>query len=184
MPFTFENTGIEGLILIHPVSFPDERGFFMESYKQTEFASKGIPDSFVQDNHSLSRRGVLRGLHFQLAPSAQGKLVRVISGRVWDVAVDLREGSPTRLQWRSFVLDDKTRDMVFIPAGCAHGFLSTADDTHLVYKCTAEYDRATDSGIRWDDAMLGIAWPIDEPIVSAKDRGLPSYAEVKGRLRF
>lgn len=173
MPFTFTNLPIKGIILVEPRVFPDERGFFLESYKESEFVRGGISCRFMQDNHSLSRRNVIRGLHFQKAPRAQGKLVRVIRGSVWDVAVDLRKDSPTYMKWLSVELSDVNNKMLFIPAGFAHGFLALADDVHLQYKCTEEYDAALDSGVRWDDPDIGVAWPVKDPVVSPKDRELP-----------
>ncbi len=173
MPFTFTNLPIKGLVLVEPRVFPDERGFFLESYKESEFARGGISCRFMQDNHSLSKRNVIRGLHFQKAPRAQGKLVRVIRGSVWDVAVDLRKDSPAYKKWLSVELSDVNNKMLFIPAGFAHGFLALTDDVHLQYKCTEEYDPALDSGVRWDDPDIGVAWPVQDPVVSPKDRELP-----------
>ena len=181
MPFTFTKTPIEGLIIIEPRAFPDERGFFMESYKQSDFEKAGILGPFVQDNHSRSKRGVLRGLHFQRPPYAQGKLVRVSRGRAWDVAVDLREGSSTFGKYFALELSEFNRLMLWIPAGFAHGFLSLEDDTELQYKCTAEYNAASDGGLRWNDPDIAIAWPDIgiPPIVSAKDAALPTLREVR-----
>ncbi|MBP7736892.1 MAG: dTDP-4-dehydrorhamnose 3,5-epimerase [Spirochaetes bacterium] len=178
MPFTFTSLDIKGLVLVEPRVFPDERGFFLESYKESEFAREGISCRFVQDNHSLSKRNVIRGLHFQKAPRAQGKLVRVIRGSVWDVAVDLRKDSPAYRKWISVELSDENNKMFFIPAGFAHGFLALTDDVHLQYKCTEEYDPALDTGIRWDDPDIGVSWPVKDPIVSAKDRELPYLKDV------
>mgnify|MGYP000050082818 CR=1 FL=1 len=181
MPFTFTKTQIEGLVIIEPRAFFDERGFFMESYKQSDFEKAGIIGPFVQDNHSRSKKGVLRGLHFQRPPYAQGKLVRVSRGRAWDVAVDLREDSPTFGKYFALELSESNRLMFWIPAGFAHGFLALEDDTELQYKCTAEYNAASDGGIRWDDHELAIAWPDIgmPPLVSAKDAALPTLREVR-----
>ena len=181
MPFTFTKAPIEGLVIIEPMAFPDERGFFMESYKQSDFEKAGILGPFVQDNHSRSRRGVLRGLHFQRPPHAQGKLVRVSRGRAWDVAVDLREGSPTFGKYFALELSESNRLMFWIPAGFAHGFLALEDDTELQYKCTAEYNAASDGGLRWNDPDIAIAWPDIgiPPLVSAKDAALPTLREVR-----
>ncbi len=180
MPFKFTNLEISGLVLVEPRVFPDDRGFFLESYKESDFARAGISFHFVQDNHSLSIRNVIRGLHFQRAPRSQGKLVRVMRGKVWDVAVDLRKGSPTFTRWMSIELSDENNRMLFIPAGFAHGFLALTDDVHLLYKCTEEYDAALDGGIRWDDPDVGIAWPVQDPVVSGKDRKLPYLKELEG----
>jgi dTDP-4-dehydrorhamnose 3,5-epimerase len=158
---------------VKPRVFADERGSFFESYHQQAFAEHGIPPSFVQDNQSFSHKGVLRGLHLQRAPLAQGKLVRVITGRALDVAVDVREGSPTFGQYETFVLDAGENNMVYVPEGFAHGFLAL-EDTILQYKCTNFYHKAAESGIRWDDPRLAIAWGISRPVVSEKDQVLPT----------
>jgi len=181
MPFTFTKAPIEGLVIIEPRAFPDERGFFMESYKQSDFEKARIIGPFVQDNHSRSKKGVLRGLHFQRHPYAQGKLVRVSRGRAWDVAVDLRGSSPTFGTYFALELSESNRLMFWIPAGFAHGFLALEDDTELQYKCTAEYHAASDGGLRWDDPDIAIAWPDIgmAPIVSAKDAALPLLREVR-----
>lgn len=181
MPFTFTKASIEGLVIIEPRAFPDERGFFMESYKQSDFERAGIDGPFVQDNHSRSRKGVLRGLHFQHPPHAQSKLVRVTRGRAWDVAVDVRRSSPTFGTYFSLELSEENRLMLWIPAGFAHGFLALEDNTELLYKCTSEYHAASDGGIRWDDPDIAIAWPDIgiPPIVSAKDAALPLLREVQ-----
>lgn len=173
MPFTFTNLDINGLVLVEPRVFPDDRGFFLESYKESDFIRAGIPFHFVQDNHSLSVRNVIRGLHFQRSPRAQGKLVRVVRGAMWDVAVDLRKDSPTYKQWLGMELSDENNRMLYIPPGFAHGFQALTDDVHLLYKCTVEYDSVCDGGIRWDDPDIGVSWPVPGPIVSEKDAMLP-----------
>ena len=173
MPFTREILDMEGLQLIKPRSFVDERGFFIETYKESDFHLMGITAPFVQDNFSYSKRNVLRGLHFQREPKAQGKLIRVSSGTVWDVAVDIRRSSATYLRWRAVELSAENGMMLWIPPGFAHGFLTLSDNVHLQYKCTAEFDPALDSGIRWDDPALAIDWPTASPVVSAKDAELP-----------
>lgn len=180
MPFTFIPGPIEGLIIIEPCLFHDQRGFFMETYKESDFSAAGIPGPFVQDNHSRSCRGTLRGLHFQKPPHAQGKLVRVTRGAVWDVAVDLRPGSSSFGAWYGLELSEENRRMFWIPPGFAHGFVALLDDSELQYKCTAEYHGPSDGGIRWDDPDLAIAWPrLDVPlIVSEKDAKLPLLREL------
>lgn len=180
MPFTFTKAPIDGLVIIEPRAFPDERGFFMESFKQSEFEKAGIFGPFVQDNHSRSKKGVLRGLHFQRPPYAQGKLVRVSRGRAWDVVVDLRAGSPTFGKYFALELSEENGRLFWISEGFAHGFLALEDDTELQYKCTAEYHAASDGGVRWDDPDLAIAWPDIgmAPIVSAKDAALPLLREL------
>ena len=180
MPFTFTKAPIEGLVIIEPRAFPDERGFFMESYKQSDFEKAGIFGPFVKDNLSRAKKDVLRGLHFQRAPYAQGKLVRVSRGRAWDVAVDLRAGSPSFGKYYALELSEENRRLFWIPEGFAHGFLALEEDTELQYKCTAEYHAASDGGVRWDDPDLAIAWPDIgmAPIVSAKDAALPLLREL------
>ncbi len=173
MPFEFKKLEIEGLVLIEPKAFSDERGFFMETYKKSDFVAHGINASFVQDNHSLSKKNVIRGLHFQKSPKAQGKLVSVERGAAWDVAVDLRKNSQTYLKWISIELSDSNRKMFYIPPGFAHGFLALTDEVHLIYKCTNEYDTKLDAGIKWDDPDIGIMWPVKNPVLSEKDSALP-----------
>jgi dTDP-4-dehydrorhamnose 3,5-epimerase len=179
MPFEFQRLDIPDLILVKPQVFRDERGFFLETYKQSDFSAHGIPEDFVQDNHSRSTRGVLRGLHFQNPPQAQGKLVRVTQGRVFDVAVDIRRGSPTYKQWISVILSEEDAEMFYIPPGFAHGFCVLSDVADFVYKVTAEYAPELDAGIRWNDPQIGVEWPVAEPIVSSKDAGLPLLAEAE-----
>lgn len=178
MPFTFSRLSIEGLVLVEPRVFKDSRGFFMESYKRSEFAAGGIDALFVQDNHSFSTKNVIRGLHFQLPPRAQGKLVRVTRGVAWDVAVDLRKDSPTYKKWMGLELSDTNGLMLYIPAGFAHGFAAISDEVHLQYKCTEEYDPKLDSGVRWDDPDIGVKWPVASPVVSEKDGALPFLKEL------
>ena len=180
MPFTFEPQSIPEVILIHARRFDDERGFFLETHKQSEFAAAGIPGPFVQDNHSQSAAGVVRGLHYQLPPYAQGKLVRVAVGAAWDVAVDIRRGSSTFGRWVAAHLTAAGGEMLWIPPGFAHGFLALEEGTHLLYKCTAEYAGAAERGIRWDDSTLALPWPAQDtggrPLthrVSEKDAALP-----------
>ncbi|MDY6935025.1 MAG: dTDP-4-dehydrorhamnose 3,5-epimerase [Spirochaetota bacterium] len=175
MPFNFTTLEIEGLILVEARVFSDERGFFLESYKESDFISNGITHDFVQDNHSLSKKGVIRGLHYQLNPKAQGKLVRVMTGAVWDVAVDIRKDSATFLKWLGVELSGENNKMLYIPPGFAHGFIALTDNVHLTYKCTEEYDLILDTGIRWDDPDIGIRWPLKEVIVSEKDKQLPLF---------
>jgi dTDP-4-dehydrorhamnose 3,5-epimerase len=173
VPFKFTPLGINGLILVEPASFADERGFFMETYKESDFIKNGIAEKFVQDNYSLSVKGVIRGLHFQKDPKAQGKLVKVVTGSVLDVAVDIRKGSPTYKKWIAVELSDSNKKMLYIPEGFAHGFLARTEEVRLMYKCTAEYDPALDAGIRWNDPEIAISWPVDKPVVSQKDAVLP-----------
>ena len=176
MPFNFKETGIDGLKIIEPRVFGDARGFFVESYKRSDFVANGIDVAFVQDNHSCSERGVLRGLHYQLAPQAQAKLVRVVRGAVWDVAVDLRPGSESFGRWYGLELSAENSLMFYIPAGFAHGFLTLQDNTHFMYKCSAEYAPELDRGVIWNDPAIGIEWPlagIDKLVISEKDERHP-----------
>src|SRR5437667_7682036 len=163
-------TRLDGLVLLAPRVHGDERGFFVETYRANAWSAHGVPTEFVQDNQSRSRRGTLRGIHFQTRPG-QGKLVRCARGRVWDVAVDLRRGSPTFGEWEAVELDDDRGLQLYIPIGFGHGFLVLSDVADLVYKCTAYYDAATEAGFRFDDPEVGIEWPADvEPLCSARDR--------------
>lgn len=167
-------TSIKGLVEIFPRVFEDERGAFFESYNEEAYRKAGLPTHFVQDNQSFSVKGVLRGLHFQNAPFAQGKLVRVISGRVLDVAVDIRPDSPTFGKYEVFELDGKKNNLAYIPEGFAHGFV-TLEDTIFSYKCTNLYSKASESGIIWNDPDLNIDWGVKDPIVSEKDVLLPTF---------
>jgi dTDP-4-dehydrorhamnose 3,5-epimerase len=162
-------TSIQDLVLIQPDVFPDQRGYFFESFQKEKFLNLGIDAEFVQDNESMSQKNVLRGLHFQLPPFAQGKLVRVVKGAVLDVAVDLRKSSRTYGKWVSVTLDAKNKLMAWIPVGFAHGFLTLEDDTIFQYKCTNYYNKASEAGIIWNDPTLGIEWGTKEPLVSEKD---------------
>lgn len=173
MPAQFEQGPLKGLIIVHPRVFPDERGYFLESYKASEYAEFGIEPPFVQDNQSHSLQGVVRGLHYQLPPHEQGKLVSVLAGRALDVAVDIRRGSPTFAQYFSIVLDALTPTLLYIPPGFAHGFAALSDEVHLLYKCTAEYHPRSERGIRWNDPRLAIEWQVSDPAVSKRDSELP-----------
>ncbi len=177
MPFQFSNVSMDGLVIVEPRVFPDERGVFLETYKKSEFSANGILVDFIQDNHSLSIRGVLRGLHFQRPPHAQAKLVRVVEGKVWDVAVDLRASSPTYKKWYGVELSGENKKMLFIPAGFAHGFVTLSDSAHLLYKCSSEYAPQHDGGIFWNDPEIGIPWPEEKPLVSPKDEVLPLLSQ-------
>jgi dTDP-4-dehydrorhamnose 3,5-epimerase len=179
VPFTFEAQPLSGVVLVRPRIFPDERGAFLETYKASELLRNGLPERFVQDNLSVSRKGVLRGLHFQRPPKAQGKLVQAMSGSIWDVAVDLRRDSATYLKWLGITLNASEHTMIYIPPGFAHGFLALTEGAAVFYKCTEEYDPAFDTGVRWNDPRIGIQWPVNEPVLSAKDSALPLIAEIE-----
>ena len=169
---------IPDVLLLEPKVFGDARGFFMESYNQQVFnEAVGYAVNFVQDNHSRSARGVLRGLHYQLPPHAQGKLVRVVAGEVFDVAVDIRRGSPTFGQWYGAELTQANQWQLWIAPGLAHGFAVTSDVAHFHYKCTEYYHPEHEAAIRWDDPDIGVRWPVTAPTLSAKDKDAPSFAE-------
>jgi dTDP-4-dehydrorhamnose 3,5-epimerase len=170
-------TRLEGLVLLTPAKYGDDRGFFMETYRADAWAAQGVPTDFVQDNHSRSRKGTVRGMHFQTSPG-QGKLVRVARGRVLDVVVDVRRGSPTFGQWESFELDDERAHQLWIPVGFAHGFCVLSDVADFVYKCTSYYDPATESGFSFADPDVGIEWPEGELVSSERDRNAPRLAEL------
>jgi dTDP-4-dehydrorhamnose 3,5-epimerase len=177
-------TRLEGLVLLEPVVHGDARGFFVETFRADAARSFGIPTEFVQDNHSRSRQGTLRGIHFQTSPG-QGKLVRAARGTVWDVVVDLRRGSPTFGQWEAVELDDVKGRMLWIPVGFGHGFLVLSEVADFVYKCTNYYDPATEAGIRFDDPDVGIEWPSGvELLYSDRDATAPLLSEVADSLPF
>jgi dTDP-4-dehydrorhamnose 3,5-epimerase len=175
-------TALPGVLILEPRVFADERGFFLESFNQHAFeAAIGLSVSFVQDNHSCSQRGVLRGLHYQLPPHAQGKLVRVVRGSVFDVAVDIRRGSPTFGRWVGTTLDARSQRQMWIPPGFAHGFLALEDDTHFLYKTTAYYARDGERAIAWNDPAIGIDWPNlgSAPMLADKDAAAPPMANAE-----
>jgi dTDP-4-dehydrorhamnose 3,5-epimerase len=165
-------TSLPGVVVIEPRIFRDERGAFAETFHAQRYAEAGIAGPFVQDNFSRSRKGTLRGLHFQ-EPEAQGKLVQVLRGKVFDVAVDVRRGSPTFGQWLGLELDGETLRQLWVPPGFAHGFCVLSDEAEFVYKCTALYAPKAERSIRWDDPELAIAWPLTEPLLSPKDAAAP-----------
>ena len=173
----FKPHQITGLIECIPTKFEDERGIFYESYNQKRFAENGISEDFVQDNYSWSKKGVIRGLHFQYAPNAQGKLVRCMTGKVIDIVVDIRKDSPTYGQHEKFILDSAIGNMLYVPAGFAHGFVAL-EETIFVYKCTEYWHKASESGIIYNDTDLNIDWEEKNPIVSSKDLVLPKFAEI------
>ncbi len=177
-------TSLAGVLRIEPAVHGDHRGFFAETFRADAWAAAGVDAAFVQDNHSRSRRGTLRGMHFQTSPG-QAKLIRCARGAIFDVVVDLRRGSPTFGRWEGFVLDDESMRQLFVPIGFAHGFCVTSEIADVVYKCTSYYDAATESGIAWDDPAIGIEWPLGvEPIVSDRDATAPRLADVAGTLPF
>ena len=166
------DTHLKGVRLIVPRVFEDERGFFLENFNAREYELNGLPTQFVQDNHSRSGKGVLRGLHYQY-PTWQGKLVRCMRGEIYDVAVDIRPESATFRQWYGVILSEENKQQLYIPPGYAHGFCVLSDDAEVTYKCTSLYVPSEDAGIRWDDPDIGVDWPIENPVVSEKDRNAP-----------
>jgi dTDP-4-dehydrorhamnose 3,5-epimerase len=175
MAFKFHRLEIPDVVLIDAQAFEDERGLFMESYKRSAFSANGIHDTFVQDNYSHSLRGVLRGLHYQKYPKAQAKLVTVLKGEIFDVAVDIRRGSPTHGQWVGRTLAAKDCCLLYVPVGFAHGFCVLSEEADVLYKVTAEYAPELDRGVIWNDPDIGIRWPLDDPMVSPKDANLPAF---------
>lgn len=182
MPFRFEALEIPGVVLVEPVVFSDERGFFMETYKHSSFAQAGVKETFVQSNHSSSGKRVLRGLHFQKEPMGQGKLVRVLVGEIFDVAVDIQPKSPTFRQWVSVVLSAENKLMLYIPPWCAHGFCVLSDNAEVEYQTTREYAPEYESGLLWNDPDLAIKWPVETPLVAAKDLSWPTLRELGSPL--
>lgn len=170
-------TPLEGLLIIKPDVFEDDRGYFFESFNQDKFLRAGLDLKFLQDNESKSKKGVLRGLHFQAPPYAQGKLVRVMRGSVLDVAVDIRKDSPTYGKWESIVLSGQNKWMYWIPPGFAHGFATLEDDTIFFYKCTNVYNKDSEGSILWNDPALEIKWGIADPVISDKDKVSPFFNE-------
>ena len=184
MPFEFEKTSIKDVILVKPKVFGDNRGFFMETYKKSDFINNGIDVEFNQDNQSKSTAHVLRGLHYQASPYSQAKLVRCTKGKIYDIAVDLRQNSPTYKKYVKIELSEENKNMLFIPAGFAHGFVVLSDEAELIYKASGEYNKDADRGLLWCDKEINVDWGIDfEPILSEKDKVQPTLAEInKGEL--
>lgn len=173
MPFTFEPLVIPDVVHVTPKTFADDRGVFVELFKASEFAAYGLHDLFVQVNHSASKKNVLRGLHYQKNPKAQGKLVSVTRGEIFDVAVDIRRGSPTFGTWVSATLSAEKKNMLLIPTGFAHGFCVTSEEAEVIYYCTSEYAPDHEAGIIWNDPTINISWPVAQPLLSKKDAAFP-----------
>lgn len=184
MPFTFKNMEISEVILIEPKLFRDDRGFFLETYKHSGFTKAGITKRFDQDNLSGSVKGVLRGLHYQKNPKAQGKLVTCIKGRIYDVAVDIRKGSPQYGKWAGVELTEKNKFLVYVPPGFAHGFQVLSETAEVMYKCTEEYSFADDRGIIWNDPEINVIWPLKAPLLSEKDRKHPLLRDADNNFVF
>jgi dTDP-4-dehydrorhamnose 3,5-epimerase len=168
--------GLPGLVVVEPRVFRDDRGFFLEPYHAPRYKAGGITVDFVQDNHSFSTQGVLRGLHFQKSPG-QAKLIRCARGRIWDVAVDIREGSETFGKWWGLELDSESHRQLFIPAGFAHGFCVLSPEAEVMYKCSSVYDPVTEAGIAWNDPQVAVQWPVADPVVSQRDIDAPTLAK-------
>ncbi|MCS7215717.1 MAG: dTDP-4-dehydrorhamnose 3,5-epimerase [Thermodesulfovibrio sp.] len=178
-------TSLLDVYLLEPTVFEDHRGFFMESYNKRDFEELGLFFNFVQDNHSLSvYAGVLRGLHFQLEPKAQTKIVRCLKGVIYDVVVDLRKGSPTYKKWAGFILSEYNKRQILVPKGFAHGILTLTPNTEILYKVDEYYSPEHDRSIRWDDPEIGIDWPLKNPILSEKDRNAPFLKDIESEINF
>jgi dTDP-4-dehydrorhamnose 3,5-epimerase len=184
MSFIFEPQIIPEVILVKPKTIGDTRGFFKEHYKHSDFMAGGIPDLFIQDNHSRSSKNILRGLHYQKLPKPQAKLVSVIRGKILDVAVDIRQGSPSFGKWLAAELSDENHHQLYVPVGFAHGFAVLSDYADLLYKVTGEYSSEHDRGILWNDPALGIQWGIEQPLLSSKDQGQPLLAQADNNFVY
>ncbi|MDP3996939.1 MAG: dTDP-4-dehydrorhamnose 3,5-epimerase [Candidatus Andersenbacteria bacterium] len=182
MSFEFKQLEISGVVSVRPKLYPDERGLFAEMYRKKEFSDNGIEMGFVQVNHSASKHGVLRGLHYQLEPKTQGKLITAITGEIFDVAVDLRKSSDSFGRWVGKKLEARTKELLYIPPGFAHGFVVLADKAEVIYYCTDYYSPDHERGVRWNDAKLNIEWPVENPVVSERDANFPDFD--KGEYNF
>ena len=176
-------TKLESVVLVEPDVHGDERGFLVETFREERWREFGITVDFVQENHSRSGQGILRGLHFQTSPG-QAKLVRCLRGRIWDVAVDLRRDSPTYRQWEGHELDDELHHQLFVPAGFGHGFCVLSEVADVAYKLSSLYDPSTEAGIAWNDPEVGVEWPISDPGLSERDKSAPRLAEIADELPF
>src|SRR5688572_19076171 len=179
----FSETAVAGVILVEPDVHRDARGFFLETFHAGKYGGAGIPTQFVQDNHSASAANTLRGLHMQLR-RPQGKLVRAVEGEIWDVAVDVRRGSPTYGRWAAETLSASNFKQLYVPPGCAHGFCVLSPTAQVEYKCTELYDPADELGIAWDDPLLAITWPVSEPILSERDKRHRPFQELEDLFPF
>jgi len=184
MPFSFKKLQVSDVILIETKQFLDNRGFFLESFKKSEFETNGIYVNFIQDNLSHSIKGVLRGLHYQKHPKAQAKLVTVIRGEIFDVAVDIRKNSPTFGKWVSQILSEQNHKSLYVPEGFAHGFCVMSDEADVLYKVNNEYSSENERGIIWNDPTLDISWPTENPILAKKDSDLPTLNEIDNNFSY
>jgi dTDP-4-dehydrorhamnose 3,5-epimerase len=185
--FKLTSSPIPGILIIEPHAFADDRGFFMESYNRDAFAALGFKETFLQDNHSRSQKGVVRGLHYQLEPAAMGKLVSCVHGRIFDVGVDIRRGSPAFGQWYGEVLSGENHKMLYFPPGFAHGFISLEDNSDVLYKCTNVWSPEHERAIVWNDPAVGIKWPLDlagKPLVNTKDAAAPLLKDAETNFQF
>jgi len=184
MPFEFTKLEIPGLLLIKPQVFGDDRGFFFELYKFSDFNRGGVREHLVQDNYSKSSKGVLRGLHYQKPPKAQGKLVTCLKGTIFDIAVDIRKGSRHYGKWVGINLSEENKHMLYVPPGFAHGFQVLSETAEVLYKCTSEYSPADDRGIIWNDEDINIAWPLGKPLLSGKDKTHPRLRDADNNFEI
>ena len=184
MPFNFKKLDISEILLIEPHSFVDQRGFFMETFKESDFKKNGIDTNFIQDNFSHSVKGVIRGLHYQTNPKAQAKLVSAFVGEIFDIAVDIRKGSPTYGRWVGEILSQKNHKLLYIPEGFAHGFCVLSEQADVLYKVNQEYSTENEKGIIWNDPEIKISWPLDNPILSDKDLNLPFLKETNNNFEY
>ena len=184
MPFRFTPTQLTEVIIVEPRVFPDERGFFMETYKKSDFAAHGITDVFVQGNQSRSSKGTLRGLHYQKDPKGQGKLVRAMGGEIFDVVVDIRKGSPSYGNWLAVTLSSTNQKMLYVPRGFAHGFCVMSEQADVFYMTTEEYAPDYEAGICWNDPDLGIDWPIGDPKLSKRDKNWPRLRAADNNFQY
>jgi dTDP-4-dehydrorhamnose 3,5-epimerase len=183
MPFTRLESRLEGPILVAPDVYGDDRGFLLESYRDSDLAALGVPDEFVQENHSRSAQGVIRGIHFKVG-AGMAKLIRCARGRILDVVVDVRVGSPTFGQWEGFELDDVSHHMIYVPIGFGHGFCVLSEQADVLYRCSSYYEPEFERGIAYDDPDVGIDWPVQESSVSERDATAPRLADVQADLPF
>ncbi|MDD3107425.1 MAG: dTDP-4-dehydrorhamnose 3,5-epimerase [Bacilli bacterium] len=174
---TVQKTNLEGVLIIQPEVFKDERGYFFEAFNAAQYEKLGLPTNFVQDNESKSQKNVLRGLHFQAPPFEQGKLIRVLQGEILDIAVDIRKNSKTYGQWTSYNLSSENKTAFWVPAGFAHGFVTLTENTIVLYKCTKPYHKESEGAIRWNDPDLNINWNTENPILSPKDTISPFFKD-------
>ena len=184
MPFKFKILEIPDVILVEAQSFSDDRGFFMEGFKKSSFTENGIDTQFVQDNYSHSIKGVIRGLHYQKNPKAQAKLMMVLRGEIFDVAVDIRKGSSTYGKWTSAILSDKNHNLLYAPEGFAHGFCVLSDEADMLYKVSSEYSPEHEGGILWNDPDISVKWPIENPSIIPKDLQLPTLQNADNNFEY